>query len=220
VLIRHWLVALLCAGSTTAHCEPMQLTTDVPECRMPPGKVLPDKYYKLAKIYKQYRWVLKVTPTARVIGEDGLERVDGSSMFDWLMLYRLDLNNDGLCDWFVDSSAPMSTGGDRDSIDTLYLGVANGWKRIGFTVPDTKPDELGFGKSLAEQDERAVSILGHPLLLSGSDMAHGEFFQLTTSVPECRMPAVKALPDSNKSGQEVQGIPLGAQGLTCRGRHR
>jgi hypothetical protein len=151
VLIRHLLFALVLAGSTASYGQTIGLTTDVPDCQMPAGKVLPHKYYMLAKTYKEYRWVLKVVPGARVVSAKGLERANGSSMFDWLTLYRIDLNNDGLCDWFVDASAPISTGGDRDSIDTLYLGVADGWERVGFTGPIDKPDELGFGKSVAEQ---------------------------------------------------------------------
>ena len=149
---RYWLSILLLAGSAAAHCETMKLTTDVPECRMPPGRVLPDKYYKLAKTFKEYGWVLEIGLQDQVISKAGLERIDGSSMFDWLTFYRVDLNNDDYCDWYVNSSAPISTGGDRDSINVIYLGGSKGWARIGFSGSNDKPDELGVGKSNDEQE--------------------------------------------------------------------
>lgn len=153
MITRYWLPAFLLAASAAAHCETMQLTTDVPECRMPSGRVLPGKYYKVAAIHKEFRWVLKVPPDARLVGEAGWERIDGSSMFDWFTFYRVDLNNDGYCDWYVNISSPVSTGGDRDSINTIYLGGSKRWSRIGATLPDDKPDGLGRGQSNDEQED-------------------------------------------------------------------
>jgi hypothetical protein len=153
VVIRYCGVALLIAGSTVAHGQTMQLTTNVPECRMPTGQALPDKYYNLAKRHKEFRWVLKMSPATRAISGSGWERVDGSSMFEWFRFSRVDLNNDGYCDWYVNALVPVSTGGDRDSINTIYLGSSKGWKRVGFDAPNDKPDSLGEGKSYDQQDE-------------------------------------------------------------------
>lgn len=130
----------------------MQLTTKVPECRMPAGNVLPDRYYKLAKTKKEFNWVLKAMPSDHFVNGEGWERIDGSSMFDWFSFYRVDLNNDGYCDWYVNTSTPISAAGDRDSINTIYLGSSKGWMRIGATVPNDKPDGLGRGKSYQEQN--------------------------------------------------------------------
>ncbi|MRX11720.1 hypothetical protein GJ697_28215 [Pseudoduganella sp. FT25W] len=46
---------------------------------------------------------------------------------------------------------PMSTGGDRDSVNTLYLGNASGWSRVGAAIPSDRPDQLGAGQAYAEQ---------------------------------------------------------------------
>jgi hypothetical protein len=129
----------------------MHLTTNVPNCRMPSGKPLPEKYQKLAKKYKEFAWVLKAQPDDSRVSGSGWERVDGSSMYDWLDFFRIDINSDGYCDWYINASAPMSTGGDSDSINTIYLGRKNDWLRIGASVPDDKPDEFGYGKTVAEQ---------------------------------------------------------------------
>ncbi len=63
------------------------------------------------------------------------------------------MNGDGYCDWYLNVSVPMSAGGDRDSINTLYLGGPRGWSRTGATMPADKPDELGYGKSDQEQPQ-------------------------------------------------------------------
>jgi hypothetical protein len=136
-----------------ARLQHMPLTAEVPACRMPAAKVLPDKYYALAKKNKEFAWVRKASADDHEVSGNGWERVDGSSMFTWFAFSRVDLNNDGLCDWFVHAAAPISTGGNRDSINTLYLGRKNGWQRIGAAVPADKPDELGFGKTEEEQGQ-------------------------------------------------------------------
>jgi hypothetical protein len=150
-IVRHLIPALLTTAFTVASGQATQLTINIPECRMPPGKVLPDKYYKLRGGKQKFKWVPKVTAADYVSGGEGGERVDGSSMYDWFSLYRTDLNGDGYCDWYLNVSAPMSSGGDRDSINTLYLGGVHGWSRTGATMPADKPDELGYGKSDQEQ---------------------------------------------------------------------
>jgi hypothetical protein len=129
----------------------MRLGTDVPECHMPPGQMLPQKYQKLAKRYKEFAWALKTAPNDRTVEGNGWERVDGSSMYNWFQFSRIDINNDGYCDWYLNASAPMSTGGDSDSINTIYLGQKNGWLRIGASIPDNKPDQLGSGNAYDEQ---------------------------------------------------------------------
>jgi hypothetical protein len=150
-IVRHLIPALLATACIVASGQATQLTVNIPECRMPPGKVLPDKYYKLRGAKQEFKWVRKVTAADYVAGGEGGERVDGSSMYNWFSLYRIDLNGDGYCDWYLNSAAPMSSGGDRDTINTLYLGGPNGWSRVGATMPGNKPDELGFGKAYAEQ---------------------------------------------------------------------
>lgn len=144
-------VVLLSASCTLAYGQVSHLTTNAPDCRMPDGKILPEKYQNLAKRHKGYAWALQAALGDGRVSGNGSERVDGSGMFDFLDLFRADLNNDGYCDWFIHDGAPLSTGGDRDSINTLYLGQKNGWLRIGATIPNDKPDELGQGKATDEQ---------------------------------------------------------------------
>jgi hypothetical protein len=139
------LLALAC-GAVPA--QDMRLTTGIPA-----GPVLPAKYGTLAKKWKDFAWLRQVTRDDESAGGNGWERIDGSSIHSWFTFARIDVNNDGWCDWYVNASAPMSTGGDDDTINTLYLGKGSGgWSRIGATLPDNKPDELGFGNAYAEQE--------------------------------------------------------------------
>ncbi|MUI15912.1 hypothetical protein GJV26_26135 [Massilia dura] len=150
------LMALLLAGTCAAAASaPMHLTNSIPRCHMPPGKVLPDKYYKLEKGKNAFGWVAGATRADPVVGGAGYERVDGSDMHDWLTFYRIDLNGDRICDWYLEASAPFSTGGDRGVINTLYIGTSSGWTRIGAEVPRDKPDSPGFEVS-GEQAEDFV----------------------------------------------------------------
>lgn len=119
---------------------------------MPSSRVLPEKYYKLEKHFKQYRWAAKATTDDFIISGKGSEGVDGSGMFDWVSFYRFDINGDGQCDWYINAISPVSTGGDRDSINTIYLRTKTGWSRIGAEIPNDKPDELGYGKANQQQD--------------------------------------------------------------------
>ena len=133
-----------------ATAQGLQLTTQVPGCRQS-EKSFPEKYERLAKRKKGYEWILKAAPADAIVSGKGEERADESSMYDWLTFYRVDLNNDGICDWYLNSIAPISSGGDRDSINTIYLGQRRGWQRVGASIPNDQPDELGFGNSDAEQ---------------------------------------------------------------------
>jgi hypothetical protein len=143
------LLALACAAG---HAEDIRLTIEIPACRMPAGPVLPAKYGKLARKSKDFAWLRQVTRNDEFAGGNGWERIDGSSIHSWFAFARIDLNNDGWCDWYINAAAPMSTGGDDDTINTLYLGKGSGWSRIGATLPDNKPDELGFGNAYDEQE--------------------------------------------------------------------
>lgn len=143
---------LLATAACLAQGEPMQLTTDIPDCRMPAAKILPEKYQTLAKKNKEFAWVRKAGADDYNVNGNGWERIDGSSIHTWLEFSRVDLDNDGMCDWYLHAASPMSTGGDRDSINTLYLGRQGGWLRIGATLPANKPDELGFGKADEQQE--------------------------------------------------------------------
>lgn len=127
------------------------LTQRVPECKLPATKPMPDKYLALAKRHKDFAWAAKVGREDAMVSGGGWERHEGSGMRDWFSFYRIDINNDGHCDWYLNTSSPLSTGGDRDSIDTIYLGRPGGWVRIGASMPNDKPDQLGFGKAIAEQ---------------------------------------------------------------------
>jgi hypothetical protein len=62
----------------------------------------------------------------------------------------IDLNGDER------ASPPMSTDGDRDSVNTLYLGTASGWSRVGAAIPSDRPDQLGAGQAYAEQAQFAA----------------------------------------------------------------
>jgi hypothetical protein len=150
--IPHIVMTVVMAGaSAAAVSRPVQATLSIPECRIPSGVVLPDKYYTLSKAKNAFNWVAGATRGDGVVEGNGWERVDGSGMHDWFSFYRIDLNGDGLCDWYLNAAVPMSTGGDRESINTLYLGRAAGWTRIGADVPQDKPDGLGYGKTSAQQ---------------------------------------------------------------------
>lgn len=147
-------------SSVFARADTRNLTATIPQCTATAQTTVPEKYKKIAKKYKEYRWLAKTNPGDDRISGKGSERADGSSMYDWLNFFRLDINNDGKCDWYLNASAPMSTGGDRDSINTLYLGQKNGWLRIGAKVPDDEPDELGVGSTTANQ---ATYLFGEEL---------------------------------------------------------
>lgn len=148
---RYSAIALIAFVSALAQAQTTQLTIDVPACRSFSGTILPGKYNNLAKTDKVYAWLSKATPGDYRISGNGSERADGSSMYDALDFFRTDIDNDGYCDWYLNAGAPISTGGDRDSIDTIYLGRKAAWLRIGATVPANKPDELGVGNTTAEQ---------------------------------------------------------------------
>lgn len=150
-ILRNVIPLLLASACAAAAGQTTGLTNTIPACRMPAGEVLPDKYYTLSKAKNAFNWVAGATRGDGVVEGNGWERVDGSGMHDWFSFYRIDLNGDGLCDWYLNAAAPMSTGGDRESINTLYLGRAAGWTRIGADVPQDKPDGLGYGKTGAQQ---------------------------------------------------------------------
>ena len=160
---------LTVAVCTVAHAEDASFTNDIPECRMPAGGAVPGKYLRLAKRDKAFAWAAKVRKMDKQGGGDGWERVDGSSMGDSLAFYRADLNNDGYCDWYINANAPLSTGGDRDSINTIYLGQLKGWMRIGAQIPDDKPDVLGFGKADVQQGQY---LFGEDLALLYDTVRH------------------------------------------------
>jgi hypothetical protein len=131
----------------------LELSTAVPACAMPSGRPLPDNYYARPKHGKALTWPPTVTRAQEVAGGEGHERFDGSGIHDWFQFIRTDLNNDGVCDWFVTMSAPDSSGGDHDTLNTLYLGRPKGWLRIGAHVAPADVDTLGSGSSDSEQPE-------------------------------------------------------------------
>jgi hypothetical protein len=147
----------LVAGIATVHAAELQLSLDIPACKMPRGKPLPAKYYAIAKKWKEYRWGNKVKFSDLIADGSGYERIDGSRMYNWHTFGKLDINGDGVCDWFLTSLAPYSTGGDSGVLNTLYFGTASAWRRVGAAIPNYKPDVLGAGNSSNEQSNFAWS---------------------------------------------------------------
>ena len=136
------------------HAQAQGLTQRVPECKLPATKPLPDKYLMLAKRHKDFAWAAKVGREDAMVSRGGWERHEGLGMRDWFGFYRIDINNDGHCDWYLNVGTPLSTGGDRDSINTIYLGRPGGWLRIGASIPNDKPDQLGSGKAAAAEQQK------------------------------------------------------------------
>ncbi len=154
---------ILATATATAQGASMQLTLDMPDCRMPPGKPLPDKYQALARKEKEFAWVRDAKPGDHAVNGNGWERIDGASNHTWIAFSKIDLDNDGMCDWYLHAASALSSGGDRDSINTLYLGRKNGWLRVGATVPANKPDELA--SAIPMRNNRGI-CLGKTFLLS------------------------------------------------------
>lgn len=152
-----FLCAVCCLSLVTTSAAEMKLGLDAPACKMPAGKPLPSKYYGIASKWKEYRWVRKVRHGETVVSEGGYERIDGSRMYNWHTFTKLDINGDGICDWFLTSLAPYSTGGDSGVLNTLYMGSSAGWQRVGAKITDDKPDLLGAGNSHQQQAEFAFS---------------------------------------------------------------
>lgn len=108
------LKSLLLAGACCVaygHAQAQGLTLGIPACKPGPAKVLLDKYLALAKKYKEFAWALKARPDEATAGGSGWERVDGSGMRDSFSFYRVDINNDGYCDWY------LNYGGRRENAD-------------------------------------------------------------------------------------------------------
>jgi hypothetical protein len=154
------LLLLAACGALTTTLTPVraqtaakELTTDVPACTMPAGRALPDVYYARPRHGKVLAWASAVTRMQGVAGGEGQERYDGTGIRDWFDFVQVDLNNDDICDWFVTMSAPDSSGGDHDTLNTLYLGQTKGWQRIGAHVAPGDVDMLGSRRSQAEQKD-------------------------------------------------------------------
>jgi hypothetical protein len=141
---------LACAQAPT---RALKLTTVVPACTMPEGRVLPLAYYAWPRHGKPLAWAAATTALQGIASGEGQERYDGSGLHDWFELTRVDLDNDGTCDWFVTMSAPDSSGGDHDTLNTLYLGRPTGWERVGARVRPGDVDTLGSGRSDEDQHD-------------------------------------------------------------------
>lgn len=159
--MRYLLCLLLALVASAASGQSAALTNRIPTCRIPPAGGLPPAYAHLARTDKAFKWLKAAGPHEDALNGGGWERVEGAGISDWFDLYRVDLNNDGYCDWYVNMTASVSTGGDRLSLNTLYLGGPKGWQRIGARIPAGKPDALGLGKSVEDQ----------PNYLFGEDVA-------------------------------------------------
>lgn len=165
--------ALLVGACSTAQSEALRLTTSVPECRLPAGPVLPQKYQQLAKGDKQFAWIGKAGNADRRVSGAGWETVDGSEMRTWFDFFAADFNGDGLCDWYLNAATPHSSGGDRDTLNTLYLGQPNGYQRVGASIPANKPDELGFGQA---DQQQASFLFGEELAIIHDSAGKTNYF--------------------------------------------
>ena len=92
--------AIVTTGSSQA--SELTFTLDAPACQMPPGSLLPAKYYVLAKKDKEFRWVKEAKPSAMFVGGSGWERIDGSRIYDGYGFYKLDLKQRNLDTSFID----------------------------------------------------------------------------------------------------------------------
>ena len=144
-------ISLASLACLAANAQSLSLTSNVPACKSPAGEALPQAYLAMARVKKDFAWVKAAKTSDAVVGGNGFERFDGSNLHDWFQFQRVDLNNDGLCDWFVTMQAPDSSGGDHDSINTLYLGQASSWQRLGAAIPKGQVDTLGVGRTMEEQ---------------------------------------------------------------------
>lgn len=127
----------------------LNFTVQIPECKSPAGRVLPAKYYR-------YEWASKVTNTDIMVGGQAEKKYDDPDEKShlWQYLVKTDINGDGWCDWMVTSTFPLSTGGDRNSINTFYLGQAVDWVRIGADLREgsNSADGLGFISSMSQEE--------------------------------------------------------------------
>jgi hypothetical protein len=169
------LLAGLAVLAPTAAMAAMTLSADVPACKVAAGPVLPQAYLDLARRDRDFRWAGQVKADVAEAYGDGWERVEGSGMRDGFAFVRLDVDGDGNCDWYLTSSAPQSTGGDRSSFNTLYLWRSGRWLRLGAEVPAGKPDVLGLGRTDAQ---RPAWLLGESVALL-RDSAAGQTWFIT-----------------------------------------
>lgn len=169
------LLANLAVLTSTADAAPPALSADLPACKIGAGPVLPQAYLDLARRDPDFRWAAQVKADAAEAEGQGWERVEGSGMRDGFSFVRVDLDGDGTCDWYLTSSAPQTTGGDRSSFNTLYLWRSGRWLRLGAELPPGKPDVLGLGRTDAQ---RPAWMLGESLALL-RDSAAGQTWFIT-----------------------------------------
>lgn len=127
-----------------------------PPCRMPAGNALPKKFY-------DYPWAKSAKSSAVKIGGEGENVLDGSNSGSMRVDYwflKTDLDNDGWCDWLETLNIPASTGGDRDSVNTFYLGQQTGWRRVGAKIRGKdKPADFGSGPNIDFNFFETASVL-------------------------------------------------------------
>lgn len=137
-------LVIFVANPVIVQAADLNLTREIPACKMSPSKVLPAKYYALAKKWKEFHWVYEVNKKDFVVYGSGFEGLEGSGLYSSLCFYKMDINSDGLCDWIVIyQSAPLSmVSKDLKFLDTFYLGNEKDWVRIGLKTPKDKPDQI------------------------------------------------------------------------------
>ncbi|MEO1768090.1 hypothetical protein [Thiobacter aerophilum] len=167
------LCAVLCFGVVTASGAEMELTLEIPACKMPPGKPLPPKYYAAARKWKEFGWVRSVSGADSVVYGTGWEGLRGSGLYANFYFYKLDLNSDGFCDWVLVYQTPALSvvSQDFEILNTFFLGTHNGWVRIGATVFKDDPDSIDRLVSKADQG-RFAYFSDPPLLILDIHLNH------------------------------------------------
>lgn len=97
-------------ASEYANASNINLTLSPPACKTEAGNPLPEKYYVLAKKLREFNWVKDAKKNDLYINGNGTELINGSGLYTWYSFDKLDINGDGLCDWFVTYLAPYSSG--------------------------------------------------------------------------------------------------------------
>ena len=140
-------------GGITFAADDLQLSLEIPACKMPSSKPLPTKYYGLAKRWKEFNWAKSAIASDMSVYGTGWEGLKGSGFYSNFYFYKLDVNSDGFCDWLLVYQAPALSIVSRDFeiLNTFYLGHQSGWQRIGAPIPESKPDTLGTLKSRSNQ---------------------------------------------------------------------
>lgn len=125
-----------------------ELSLELPVCKLSPANVFPNKYEQFAQERQDFNWLREVDENTYVIRGNGPEvGVDGSQLYSYFEFNKIDINNDGWCDWIVTALAPVDNHGANVVLNTIYLGDSSGWSRVGADIPDDRPDLSGYERN-------------------------------------------------------------------------